>query len=106
MSIENENPENENANPETNSAENQHVEGKTETLHSESESETEKPETEITEEDFSHLSINETLDEMEKIVNKDDTSSFSRRFSGLRDHANHKIADETISKYNRFKATL
>ena len=98
MSIENENPENENANPETNSAENQHVEGKTETLHSESESETEKPETEITEEDFSHLSINETLDEMEKIVNKDDTSSFSRRFSSLRDHANHKIADETEDK--------
>ena len=98
MSIENENPENENANPETNSAENQHVEGKTETLHSESESETEKPETEITKEDFSHLSINETLDEMEKIVNKDDTSSFSRRFSSLRDHANHKIADETEDK--------
>ncbi len=98
MSIENENPENENANPETNSAENQHVEGKTETLHSESDSETEKPETEITEEDFSHLSIIETLDEMEKIVNKDDTSSFSRRFSGLRDHANHKIADETEDK--------
>lgn len=98
MSIENENPENENANPETNSAENQHVEGKTETLHSESDSETEKPETEITEEDFSHLSINETLDEMEKIVNKDDTSSFSRRFSSLRDHANHKIADETEDK--------
>lgn len=98
MSIENENPENENANPETNSAENQHVEGKTETLHSESDSETEKPETEITEEDFSHLSIIETLDEMEKIVNKDDTSSFSRRFSSLRDHANHKIADETEDK--------
>lgn len=98
MSIENENPENENANPETNSAENQHVEGKTETLHSESDSETEKPGTEITEEDFSHLSINETLDEMEKIVNKDDTSSFSRRFSSLRDHANHKIADETEDK--------
>lgn len=98
MSIENENPENENANPETNSAENQHVEGKTETLHSESDSETEKPETEVTEEDFSHLSIIETLDEMEKIVNKDDTSSFSRRFSGLRDHANHKIADETEDK--------
>ena len=98
MSIENENPENENANPETNSAENQHVEGKTETLHSESDSETEKPETEITEEDFSHLSIIETLDEMEKIVNKDDTLSFSRRFSGLRDHANHKIADETEDK--------
>ena len=98
MSIENENPENENANPETNSAENQHVEGKTETLHSDSDSETEKPETEITEEDFSHLSIIETLDEMEKIVNKDDTSSFSRRFSSLRDHANHKIADETEDK--------
>ena len=98
MSIENENPENENANPETNSTENQHVEGKTETLHSESDSETEKPETEITEEDFSHLSINETLDEMEKIVNKDDTSTFSRLFSSLPDHANHKIADETEDK--------
>lgn len=98
MSIENENPENENANPETNSAENQHVEGKTETLHSESDSETEKPETEITEEDFSHLSIIETLDEMEKIVNKDETSSFSKQFSSLRDHANHKIADETEDK--------
>jgi len=98
MSIENENPENENANPETNSAENQPVEGKAETLHSESESETEKPETEITEEDFSQLSVKETLDEMEKIVNKDDASSFSRRFSSLRDHANHKIADETEDK--------
>lgn len=98
MNIENENPENENANPEINSTENQTVEGKTETLHSDSDSETEKPETEITEEDFSHLSISETLDEMEKIVNKDDTSSFSRRFSNLRDHANHKIADETEDK--------
>lgn len=98
MSIENENPENENANPETNSTENQTVEGTAETLHSDSESETEKPETEITEEDFSHLSISETLDEMEKIVNKDETSSFSKQFSSLRDHANHKIADETEDK--------
>lgn len=98
MNIENENPENENANPETNSAENQTVEATAETLHSDSESETEKPETEITEEDFSHLSIIETLDEMEKIVNKDDTSPFSKQFSSLRDHANHKIADETEDK--------
>jgi len=98
MNIENENPENENANPETNSAENQTVEATAETLHSDSESETEKPETEITEEDFSHLSISETLDEMEKIVNKDDTSPFSKQFSSLRDHANHKIADETEDK--------
>ncbi|WP_312422213.1 DUF349 domain-containing protein [Epilithonimonas sp.] len=98
MNIENENPENENANPETNSTENQTVEATAETLHSDSESETEKPETEITEEDFSHLSISETLDEMEKIVNKDDTSSFSKQFSSLRDHANHKIADETEDK--------
>lgn len=98
MNIENENPENENANPETNSTENQTVEGTAETLHSDSESETEKPETEITEEDFSHLSISETLDEMEKIVNKDETSSFSKQFSSLRDHANHKIADETEDK--------
>ncbi|SEH38692.1 DUF349 domain-containing protein [Epilithonimonas hominis] len=98
MNIENENPENENANPETNSAENQTVEATAETLHSDSESETEKPETEITEEDFSHLSISETLDEMEKIVNKDDTSPFSKQFSSLRDHANHIIADETEDK--------
>ncbi|WP_313100485.1 DUF349 domain-containing protein [Epilithonimonas sp.] len=98
MNIENENPENENANPETNSTENQTVEATAEPLHSDSESETEKPETEITEEDFSHLSISETLDEMEKIVNKDDTSSFSKQFSSLRDHANHKIADETEDK--------
>ncbi|WP_312749637.1 DUF349 domain-containing protein [Epilithonimonas hominis] len=98
MNIENENPENENANPEINSTENQTVEATAEPLHSDSESETEKPETEITEEDFSHLSISETLDEMEKIVNKDDTSSFSKQFSSLRDHANHKIADETEDK--------
>ncbi|WP_374445976.1 DUF349 domain-containing protein [Epilithonimonas sp.] len=98
MSIENENPENENANPEAKSAENQPIEEQTEKLHPDSESETEKPETEITEEDFSQLSLKETLDEMEKIVNKDDAPSFSRRFSSLRDHANHKIADETEDK--------
>ena len=61
MNIENENPENENANPEINSTENQTVEATAEPLHSDSESETEKPETEITEEDFSYYILDNVL---------------------------------------------
>lgn len=98
MSIENENLENENLNPEANSAENQSVEVHETDQHSETESESEHRPLEVAEEDFSRFSLQETLDEMEKIVNKEDAPVFSKRFSGLRDHANHKIADETDDK--------
>jgi hypothetical protein len=76
MSIENENPENENLNPETDAAENQPVEETVTSQNSETETESEHQETEVVEEDFSHYSLKEALDEMEKIVNKDDASSF------------------------------
>ncbi len=98
MSIENENLENENLNPEANSTENQSVEVHKTDQHSETESESEHRPLEVAEEDFSRFSLQETLDEMEKIVNKDDAPVFSKRFSGLRDYANHKIADETDDK--------
>lgn len=98
MSIENENLENENLNPEANSAENQSVEVHETDQHSETESESEHRPLEVAEEDFSQFSLQETLDEMEKIVNKEDAPVFSKRFSGLRDYANHKIADETDDK--------
>ena len=98
MSIENENLENENLNPEGNSAENQSVEVHETDQHSETESESEHRPLEVAEEDFSRFSLQETLDEMEKIVNKEDAPVFSKRFSGLRDYANHKIADETDDK--------
>lgn len=102
MSIENENLENENLNPEANSAENQSVEVHETDQHSETESESEHQPLEVAEEDFSRFSLQETLDEMEKIVNKEDAPAFSKRFSGLRDYANHKIADETDDKKNDY----
>lgn len=102
MSIENENLENENLNPEANSAENQSVEVHETDQLSETESESEHQPLEVAEEDFSRFSLQETLDEMEKIVNKEDAPVFSKRFSGLRDYANHKIADETDDKKNDY----
>lgn len=39
---------------------------------------------------------------MEKIVNKDDASSFSRRFNALREQANHKLADEIEDKKHEY----
>ncbi|RZJ27966.1 MAG: DUF349 domain-containing protein, partial [Chryseobacterium sp.] len=50
----------------------------------------------------SNLSLKETLEEMETIVNKADASSFSKKFNALRDHANHKVADETEDKKHDF----
>ncbi|GGG50746.1 DUF349 domain-containing protein [Epilithonimonas arachidiradicis] len=102
MSIENENPENENLNPETNAAENQPVEETVASQNSETETESEHQETEVVEEDFSHYSLKEALDEMEKIVNKDDASSFSRRFNTLREQANHKLSDEIEDKKHEY----
>ena len=102
MSIENENPENENLNPETDAAENQPVEETVTSQNSETETESEHQETEVVEEDFSHYSLKEALDEMEKIVNKDDASSFSRRFNALREQANHKLADEIEDKKHEY----
>jgi len=126
MSIENENPEIEKPNSEVVPAENQSVEevtpeevsenDKPEAVESESVEEVpaeEKPETEtepeaehqeieIAEENYSNLSLKETLDEMETIVNKDDAHSFSKKFNALRDHANHKVADEVEDKKHEF----
>lgn len=102
MSIENENPENENLNPETDAAENQPVEETVNSQNSETETESEHQETEVVEEDFSHYSLKEALDEMEKIVNKDDASSFSRRFNALREQANHKLSDEIEDKKHEY----
>lgn len=102
MSIENENPENENLNPETDAAENQPVEETVTSQNSETETESEHQETEVVEEDFSHYSLKEALDEMEKIVNKDDASSFSRRFNALREQANHKLSDEIEDKKHEY----
>jgi len=103
MSIENENPENENLNSEINSAENQSV--KEELVEQNSELETaanEHQEIEVTEENFSNLSLKETLAEMESIVNKDDAHRFSKQFNALREQANHKIADELEDKKHDF----
>ncbi len=123
MSIENENPENEKLNSEVNPSENQSVEevtaeqvSETETPNSESEvnpseevttvenseTETEHQEIELTEENYSNLSLKETLNEMETIVNKDDASSFSKKFNALREHANHKLADEVEDKKHEY----
>ncbi|MDP9956198.1 hypothetical protein J2X97_001835 [Epilithonimonas hungarica] len=122
MSIENENPENEKLNSEVNPPENQSVEevtvgevSETETPNSEvslseeevtsekkSETETEHQEIELAEENYSDLSLKETLNEMETIVNKDDASSFSKKFNALRDHANHKLADEVEDKKHEY----
>ncbi|MNK36070.1 hypothetical protein D3C87_546110 [compost metagenome] len=128
MSIENENPEIEKPNSEVNPAENQSVENvtpeevsenekpesevspveeqSTEEVATEEKSETEPEaehqEIEIAEENYSNLSLKETLDEMESIVNKDDAHSFSKKFSALRDHANHKISDEVEDKKHEF----
>ncbi|MFC4162941.1 DUF349 domain-containing protein [Epilithonimonas zeae] len=99
MSIENENPENENLNSDVNSAENQSV--KEETVEQNSELETaadEHQEIEVTEENFSNLSLKEALAEMETIVNKEDAHHFSKQFNALREQANHKIAEELEDK--------
>ncbi len=128
MSIENENPENENLNSEVNPAENQILEEVTvekvveaETSNSginpaenqtdegntkeeilESETETYHQEIELVEDNFSNLSLKETLHEMEKIINKDDVSSFSKEFSTLKDHAIQKLAEEVEDKKHEF----
>ena len=130
MSIENENPEIEKSNSEVNPAENQSVENDAseevsenekpesevspveeqstkevateEKSKTETEPEAEHQEIEIAEENYSNLSLKETLDEMESIVNKDDAHSFSKKFSALRDHANHKISDEVEDKKHEF----
>ena len=120
MSIENENPEIEKPNSDVDPTENQSVEEVTneevsenENLESESspveskeaegnETESETQETEIADDNYSNLSLKETLEEMETIVNKEDASSFSKKFNALRDHANHKVADETEDKKHDF----
>lgn len=118
MSIENENPENEKLNSEVNPSENQSVEevtteqvSETETPNSaseevvaeeNSETETQHQEIELAEENYSNLSLNETLNEMETIVNKDDAFAFSKKFNALRDHANHKLADEVEDKKHEY----
>ena len=124
MSIENENPEIEKPNSEVNPAENQSVENVTpeevsenekpesevspveeqspEEVATEEKSETEHQEIEIAEENYSNLSLKETLGEMESIVNKDDAHSFSKKFGALREQANHKISDETEDKKHEF----
>jgi len=120
MSIENENPEIEKPNSDVDPTENQPVEEVTneevsenENLESESspveskeaegnETESETHETEIADDNYSNLSLKETLEEMETIVNKEDASSFSKKFNALRDHANHKVADETEDKKHDF----
>lgn len=130
MSIENENPEIEKPNSEVNPAENQSVEEVNpedvsenekpesevesaenesveevtaeEVSETEAEQETEHQEIEIAEENYSNLSLKETLDEMESIVNKDDAHSSSKKFTALKDHANHKIADEVEDKKHEF----
>ena len=120
MSIENENPEIEKPNSDVDPTENQPVEEVTneevsenENLESESspvdskeaegnETESETQETEIADDNYSNLSLKETLEEMETIVNKADASSFSKKFNALRDHANHKVADETEDKKHDF----
>lgn len=126
MSIENENPEIEKPNSEVESAENQSVEEVTpeavsenekpesaepesteevpveEKTETEADPEAENQEIETVEENYSNLSLKETLDEMESIVNKDDAHSFSKKFNALRDHANHKVTDEVEDKKHDF----
>lgn len=130
MSIENENPEIEKSNSEVNPAENQSVENDAseevsenekpesevspveeqstkevateEKSKTETEPEAEHQEIEIAEENYSNLSLKETLGEMESIVNKNDAHSFSKKFGALREQANHKISDETENKNHEF----
>ena len=121
MSIENENPEIEKTNSEVDPVENQSVEKPTDEVsdnekpqsevdssenHTENEtspeSEIDHQEIETAEENYASLSLQETLTEMETIVNKDDSHSFSKKFNALRDHANHRIADETEDKKHDF----
>lgn len=102
MSIENGNPENENLNSEINSTENQSVEDNVTDQPSETQTESEPQQVEVAEEDFSQFSLQETLDEMEKIVNRNDAPADSYRFSRLRDHASHKITDETEDKKHEY----
>ena len=96
MNIENENPENENLNPEINNSGNQAVnepvkEEKSEII-------TDSDHQDVVEENFSHLSLKQTLDEMEHIVNKDDAAHYSKKFTELKENAHHKISDETEDK--------
>ena len=121
MSIENENPEIEKKNSVVDPVENQSVEKPTDEVsdnekpqsevdssenHTENEtspeSEIDHQEIETAEENYASLSLQETLNEMETIVNKDDSHSFSKKFNALRDHANHRIADETEDKKHDF----
>ncbi|MCG2793221.1 MAG: DUF349 domain-containing protein [Weeksellaceae bacterium] len=132
MSIEKENPEIEKPNSEASSAENQSVEkvtpdevSLTENVESEfvvaqsqeevtaaEESETgyeteiptekESQEIEIPEENLSNVSLTATLNEMESVVNKEDSHAFSKKFSELRDQANHQIAQEVEDKKQTF----
>ena len=100
---ENEKPESEVSPVEEQSTEEGATEEKSEAeAETETEPEAEHQEIEIAEENYSNLSLKETLDEMESIVNKDDTHSFSKKFSALRDHANHKISDEVEDKKHEF----
>ena len=100
---ENEKPESEVSPVEEQSTEEGATEEKSEAeAETETEPEAEHQEIEIAEENYSNLSLKETLDEMESIVNKDDAHSFSKKFSALRDHANHKISDEVEDKKHEF----
>lgn len=69
---------------------------------SQSDAETGSEEIETAEETHSDLSLKDTLDEMESIVNREDSHSFSKKFNALRDHANRKIAEEVDSKKHEF----
>ena len=83
-------------------AENQEIKAEPEVVSEDQEPEAEHQEIEIAEENHSNLSLKETLDEMESIVNKDDYHSSSKKFNALRDHANHKVADEVEDKKHEF----
>lgn len=121
MSIENGNPENENLQTELNQtenpSENQEVTDsglqetsyiKEESDHTEDEKNAgfdaadEQQEEDLHSEDFSQISLKAILDEMEKIVNKADSALFSKRFSILKEEAQHKIGDETADKKHEF----
>ncbi len=100
MSIENENPENENLIPSTEVSDH-----KTENQAPEREElPVEEPEAahESPDDNFSQLSLAQTLDEMEKIINKADAAASYRTFSSLRDHANHKLAEEVEDKKQEY----
>ncbi len=103
MSIENENPENENLNPATEVSENQIAEQSPEPEEAPGrEPENEHRETDAPDDNFSHLSLQETLDEMEKIVNKADAATAYRTFNSLKEHASHKIADDVEDKKHEY----